>query len=330
MKQECVICKNKDVKIIYTQFPGYIEDTFFDIYECNNCKSHFILSPENLSDIYEKIYSVNSLPGYDRYFNYARKIKNVADPLKYLAYEEAVYFPVYDYLRRKKGKLKILEIGCGYGYLTYAIKKRGMDILGIDISGEAIKYAQTHFGDFYLKSDLESLDCKEEKFDLIIATELIEHLPHPNRFLTKCKELLDEKGLILLTTPSKEYYPSNHIWNTDRPPVHVTWFTHYAFENMALANSMKIVYADFSKYYPPNENRLIKYLRTRKENPGVTKLSKKGTPLLMDQPKEKSLPHKLFAGILHRFFLIRFPCNMIYNFISGKENTMGIILYKEI
>ena len=316
------------MKLIYAQFPGYIEDSYFDIYKCNNCNTHFILTQEDLSEIYEKIYSVNSLPGYDRYFNYAQKIKDVEDPLKYLAYEEATYFPVYDYLKNKK-KLKILEVGCGYGYLSYAIKKSGMDITGIDISGEAINYARSNFGNFYTQSNIENLDPAKNKYDVIIATELIEHLIDPNEFLKKCRELLKDEGVILLTTPDKDYYPSNHIWNTDRPPVHITWLTHRAFYSLAQANSMKITYTSFKKYFPSYENRLIKFIRTRKDNPGVAKFTSEGNPLPQKNQEDFSPFHNFVSFILHKFFLIRFPSNLIYNLISGNEKTMGIILRNE-
>ncbi len=325
MKPKCIICKNENVRVIYSSFPGYVENSFYDIYKCESCRTHFILTQDNLSSLYEKIYALNSVPGYDRYFKYAQTIKKISDPLKYLAYQESTYFPVYEYLKNKK-KLKILEVGCGLGYLTYALNKKGMDIIGIDISGEAIEYASANFGDFFKKSDIESFGFNDNKFDVVIATELIEHLKDPFDFIKKCQKHLTESGVILLTTPNKDYYPANHIWNTDRPPVHISWLTHKAFNYIAQKCSMKVNYSNFRGYNPSYENRLFKFIRTRKDNPGVTNLTVEGIPKA--QEKSSAL-HRFLLMVVHKFFLIRFPSNLIYNLFLGEEKTLGVILQKE-
>ncbi len=109
MKQSCIICKSENNSLIYMNYPGYIEGSFLDIYKCHNCNSHFIITTNNIKEIYDLIYSDTSTRGYDRYYNYAKIIKKIDEPLKYLAFTESTYYPVYKFVKNKTN-LNILEI----------------------------------------------------------------------------------------------------------------------------------------------------------------------------------------------------------------------------
>ena len=99
-------------------------------------------------------------------------------------------------------------MGCGYGYLSYALHKSGFNVQAIDIAKDAINYARNNFGDYYFNMNINDYSKHtNEKFDLIIATEVIEHLEDPNDFLDTCISLLKQEGNILLTTPDKDYSP---------------------------------------------------------------------------------------------------------------------------
>lgn len=138
---KCIICNNKNTKLIFSKFPGYIENTYYKIYQCDSCNSQFINTNNINLNIYDKIYSNINFPGYDRYLEFAKKIKLKKDPLHYLASQEEIYFACEFFLKNKP-KQKILEIGCGYGYLTYALNKEGHNTTGIDISKKAIQFAK--------------------------------------------------------------------------------------------------------------------------------------------------------------------------------------------
>ena len=84
MKNECVICGGCNCKVIFKNCPGFVENTFFDIWKCNDCDSHFIITTNEIKKIYEIIYSNVNTFGYDRYYRYATNVKKTDNPLEVL------------------------------------------------------------------------------------------------------------------------------------------------------------------------------------------------------------------------------------------------------
>lgn len=325
MTKNCIICGSKDSQIIFNNYPGYINGTSFNIYKCNICDAHFIRTDKDIKDIYDIIYSNTKTSGYDRYFNYASIIKSIDRPLEYLAYQESNYYPVYNFIKSKK-RLRILEVGCGYGYLSYSLHKAGHKVTAIDIANSAIVFANQNFGDFFYRITLEDFSKQsDEKFDLIVATEVIEHLDDPNVFIETSSKLLAENGFILLTTPDKDYSNPNAIWQTDLPPVHLSWIGKKGINYLAKKNKLEVYFVDFSKYYSKTENRLVKYFVYRKENITPSLLTENGSAIVRELP---SFSHQMISKIVHKISFIRLISNFLFNVFSGKEITLGIILSK--
>lgn len=325
MNKICIICGERDSQIIYNNYPGYIKGTFFEIYKCNFCDSHFISPEKDIKYIYDIIYSNTNTSGYARYYNYANKVKDINDPLKYLAFQESNYYPVYSFIKGKE-KLKILEVGCGYGYLSYALHKAGHDVTAIDIATGAINFAKQNFGEYYHLTNLDDFSqYNKDKFDLVIATEVIEHLENPNNFVMLSENLLAPGGNILLTTPDKDFSDSNAIWQTDLPPVHLSWIGKKGMCALAKKNCMQIKFLDFSKYYSKHENRLVKYIVYRKERIEDPILNENGSAIIR---KPDSLVHQIVSKIVHKIPPVRFLSNVFYNLYNGAEITLGVILQK--
>jgi ubiquinone biosynthesis O-methyltransferase len=323
----CIVCNSKDTDLIYKNHQGFKEGSFHDIYKCNTCNSQFILANEEASVIYEDIYSSENTYGYERYYNYAREIKDKKDPLEFLVMTESTYFPVYEYLKDKHN-LSVLEVGCGYGYLSYALHKSGFNVIGIDISSKAIEFAKKNFGSFFYSAEIEDIDeITNEKFNIIIATEVLEHLPKPDKFLLKCLDLLKSNGCIILTTPNKDYFPKNAIWQTDLPPVHIFWITRKGMLLLAKRFGLGVNFINYSKYYPITENKIVKYLLTRRKKTAKPKLNNDGIPI-KNYRKTLSITHKLVANLLHRTKLIRCLSNFLYNKFSGSDISLGAVLTK--
>ena len=326
MKIKCLICGNFETELIFKNYPGYIQDNFFNIYKCSICDSHFIKIEDDTKKLYSLIYSSHNTAGYDRYYRYAMIVKKLKDPLKFLAYKEPSYFPVYKQVKDKKN-LNILEIGCGFGYLSYCLKQRGFNIKGIDIASAAINFARENFGDYFFDMDIKDFKkLSNEKFDLIIATEVIEHLDNPNEFLNECIGLLNGNGKIIITTPDKDYSVKTSVWQTDLPPIHITWLGKTGMKIMAQKHNLNTNFIDFSKYYSTYENRLIKYIRSRKEKIGQPALTAEGNPIIKPWPFFDRMSFYFFD----KLSIIRILSNFLFNLFKGSEMTMGVILEKEV
>jgi len=196
----------------------------------------------------------------------------------------------------------------------------------LDIAKDAINYANKNFGDFFYNTDIKEYEkTTSDKFDLIIATEVIEHLEDPNDFLETCIRLLKPYGYIILTTPDKDYSERNSIWQTDPPPVHISWIGKKGIKILAKRHNLDVVFQDYSKYYSKFENRLVKFILMRNEKIGNHVLSKEGDPIIMNS---SSSLRKKISFFFHKIPPIRFLSNLLYNLVNGSEITLGIILKK--
>jgi len=121
----------------------------------------------------------------------------------------------------------LLTPACGMGYLTYAFNRRGYDCTGVDLSRAAVSEAKRRYGDHYYVSDVGAdSGGDDKKYDVVVLTEVIEHVEDPLALLRSIGKSLNPGGEIILTTPNKDCYSADDVWNTDLPPVHLWWFSH--------------------------------------------------------------------------------------------------------
>ena len=104
-------------------------------------------------------------------------------------------------------KLKILDIGCGGGLLCEPLNKLGATITGIDPSKDNIEVAKIHSKEMnlninYICCSPENLDL-ENKFDVILNMEVIEHVSNVNLFIKNCSKVIKKKGIMFVATLNK-------------------------------------------------------------------------------------------------------------------------------
>ncbi|MBP1637284.1 MAG: type 11 methyltransferase [Bacteroidetes bacterium] len=249
----CLLCGHT-AELTYKNHPGYISSQTFDIYHCKECNTSFSLPQIDASKTYDFIYkNVKLVPGYERYSIYKNSIINEKYPLEFLSDAEDTYWGVKESLSKlniDRSSSKILEVGSGLGYLTYSLIKEKYDVTGIDISQTAVNEANRFFGNYYMCKDVNEYASETtQKYDIIILTEVIEHIVSPLPFLKSIKKLLNEYGKIILTTPNKSIYPDEVVWDTDLPPVHFWWFSEQSLKYIADVLDLNIKFVNFENYY---------------------------------------------------------------------------------
>lgn len=251
---KCLLC-GCSTELKHKAFPGYQEPLTFEIYHCINCNTAF--SMPRITDtkkVYDNIYrNANKVLGYHRYWKYKKNVNKMEIPLDYLAESEETYWGVREALSKivkNKESIKILEVGSGLGYLTFALRKAGYDAWGMDISETAVDQANQNYGSYYFCSDLyEYAEKNMDHFDVIVLTEVIEHINAPLPFMESLLKLIKTKGHVLLTTPNKSFYPLNIIWKSDLPPIHCWWFSEDSILYMGKKLNMNVSFIDLSNYY---------------------------------------------------------------------------------
>ncbi len=248
----CSLC-NSAAEKTYSGMSGYIEGTTYDVYECPSCLSSFVDPMHNLKEEYEIIYGGDTTKdsATDYYYYLAHASKQLSDPLSDLGNFSAIFWGVVRALRDEdiKPGSTILEVGSGLGYLTHALNKAGYTCEGLDYSQTAIDFAKTFFGGRHTQGTIDTFTPDNgEKYDAIIATEVIEHVVSPTEFISRCLALLKPNGKLILTTPIKDIHPKGAIWETEPAPVHLWWLTEKGVTSVAQSFDAKATFVDFTNY----------------------------------------------------------------------------------
>lgn len=98
--------------------------------------------------------------------------------------------------------LKILDIGCGGGLVCEPLARMGAHVVGIDADDIAIKVAKEHGEKSALKINYKTSTAEKvkEKFDVVLALEIIEHVEDPAAFVKTCASLIKSNGMIIFST----------------------------------------------------------------------------------------------------------------------------------
>lgn len=165
------------------------------------------MSPSEIEEIYYKI--VRTQEFYDE--DYSTEWKKDGTPQKTIAKMAINYFK----------PAKVIDIGCGLGYVVKHLRRDGVEANGIDYSQSFINSAPLKLRKYLSVGDIANIDFNDNSFDLVICMEVLEHLP-----LKLVDIAIDElkricTGSIFVTIPS---YGPNGYGPYGLPLNENTWF----------------------------------------------------------------------------------------------------------
>jgi 2-polyprenyl-3-methyl-5-hydroxy-6-metoxy-1,4-benzoquinol methylase len=104
-----------------------------------------------------------------------------------------------------RGTAEVLDVGCGRGLTGALLQQRlGCRVTGVELNPAVAREAAEHLHRV-LVGDVESLAI-DQRFDAILAIEVLEHLVDPKTFLVKLKSLLRPGGRIVMSVPNVGHY----------------------------------------------------------------------------------------------------------------------------
>lgn len=130
----------------------------------------------------------------------------------------------------------VLDAGCGEGFVTNYLAQRhaGLKLTGVDLSGEAISYAEAHFGTAatFRTGSLYKLPFSDNAFDTVVCSEVLEHLDEPDRALNELKRVA--RNYVVITVPREPYFKFlndiGRFIGTTPDPEHVNFWTKTTFQ----------------------------------------------------------------------------------------------------
>lgn len=174
------------------------------IYQCLSCRS---------------LYSERVALDYDDYYDES----NLTVP----DFIQGQLDKVFESLKKYRRTNRVLDIGCGAGSVLEAAKRAGWDGEGLEISVPAVEYVRS-LGFKVFQGDLASAPYPDDYFDVVIASELLEHVTDPLSLLKQVARILRPGGVLWATTPNGRGVSSRMLgvsWTTVCPPEHLQLFS---------------------------------------------------------------------------------------------------------
>lgn len=141
--------------------------------------------------------------------------------------------------------LKVLEIGSGTGFLLSQIKNLGFDVLGVEPGQHCLsakeKYGVDIVHDFFPTQHIQT------QFDIIIMTNVLEHIPNPSHFLKSLHGYLKEDGKLIISVPDEEPFITSGDISTLFHE-HYSYFTRDTINYALMCGGFNPIGSKFGKY----------------------------------------------------------------------------------
>jgi SAM-dependent methyltransferase len=160
----------------------------------------------------------------------------------------------YAFAARLATGRRVLDAGCGSGYGAARLAAGAFQVVGIDVSQEAIDYAREQYRTPNLRferSDCLHIPDADGSFDLVVAFEIIEHLNDWRGFLAEMRRVLAPDGRFIVSTPNRLYYAEARA-GLGPNPFHV-----HEFECQEFRAELKSVFPDVVIYLENHTNAIV-------------------------------------------------------------------------
>lgn len=187
----CFICGAEESKIFfekkYPELPGSYKFTMHRCPRCGLYYNHPQMTQNELSALYNN--------GY--YFFHRRdqvEFRRIVS-----LYQRSVAL-----VENQIQPRKVLEIGSAKGYLLSILQRLGWDVQGIEISHSAAKFSRQKLNVPTYAGTLDEFITQHpnEKYPLILAIDLLEHVIEPASFFKQVNQVIERNGIIIIDTPN--------------------------------------------------------------------------------------------------------------------------------
>ena len=215
---------------------GTCNHEFFSYFFCIECDSIFLWNPplDKLSSIYPSNYYSFSNTGY----SFLYQVKFFLDRTRFRKIFRKLSFD----------ELHVLDIGGGIGLLADQVRRVFPTNLNIrtvicDLDEKA-KWIAEGNGHDYVKSTFQDFEITN-RFQIILAFNIIEHVQDPEEFINKMYNSLDSGGIAIIQTPNWNSLDTklfkNHYWGGLHAPRHFYIFSKRSLRRAVEKSGFKVV-----------------------------------------------------------------------------------------
>lgn len=162
----------------------------------------------------------------------------------------------HQFLAGNNNSLQALDIGSGYGFFSKAAKELGFSVTAVNPSSSDNRIFEQMNGFRPIAHFFEEVDFQGEQFQLVILSQVLEHLDDPYKNLLKIKKLITENGIVAIAVPSIESFlvrlygvrENSSFW----VPRHVTFFSKKGMVSLLERSGFKMIKYCFMSRIPYN------------------------------------------------------------------------------
>lgn len=312
----CKICNSRTeiwYKKLYDDRHGYLG--YFDIKRCLNCgfaQTDPQLPAEKIEGLYSKYYPRQKID--------LKKIKRKNHQIdnRFEVWLKGVTHGCEYWVDKET---KVLDVGSGLGFSLLRLESIGCKAFGLDPDQNAKKVARK-FGLKFHHGFIEDNPFPKEKFDFVIASQVLEHTNSPKEFLVFCKSRLKKGGKVILSFPNtdslgRKLFGKNWLhWHI---PYHLNHFNRKSFLFLAKKVGLEI---ETIKTITPNlwTNLQIKRLMHKPEM-GERDVSWDSGKKPKGKTKKYARPVKALFNFLEKYNLL----NRAIDFLGYGESYLVIL-----
>ncbi|MDZ4149988.1 class I SAM-dependent methyltransferase, partial [Methylicorpusculum sp.] len=137
---------------------------------------------------------------------------------------------------------QLLDVGCGNGRYLDGMNKLGWNAKGVEFNESAVKVCRLSGLDVH-HGDLFSANFKDNSFDVINVSHVVEHVPNPRAFFSELSRILKQNGQLIIKTPNSKalgrlFFNTN--WYANDVPRHIYLFSEKNLSELAQRSDLKI------------------------------------------------------------------------------------------
>lgn len=238
-KKECPICQKEDFEVLSEKDRYGLP---LRVVICKYCGLVFA-NPYFDNKSLKEFYNHDSPKIYRSY--------DISDPEESLKnYYNKQYYrgeAIFEFIKKHAisvNNLTIIEIGAGAGGILSFLKDQGNKVLGVDYAKQYIEYGKDKGVDLNFGS-IDKIIESDIKADIVIYSDVIEHIPSINSELQKVKKIMKSNGLLYLKVPSIKNLKNYHNdFLMQLQNAHIYYFSLASLTNILNINGFELIYGD--------------------------------------------------------------------------------------
>jgi len=199
-----------------------MEKQGYRLYRCPKCKLTKTEFTKRYASFVNTFYSKGYFTGdpkYSAFSGYEKDKQCITRNLQQVLRQVKKYVPT---------NAKVLDVGCAMGFMVELARLQGYDAYGFDPSSYALSHVSPTIKQYVAKATIATASYPKNSFDVIILTDIIEHVPDPVGSITILQQFLKRGGYIVIATGDTQSTAAKLLgkhWTFYIPPQHLVFLS---------------------------------------------------------------------------------------------------------